>query len=190
MFVAREAGRCAQAAIEDVYCGARSHHQLLIVARNHRHRQGPEGQEGPGEQLLWKVERHSRQAAAALAGSLPALRPQRAHGGRRTILQLQRRQHERHQVTREQHSLDRPLSQRLVRGEDGFGLGRDFGRSLASSDGDLQELRVRELEEMCSQLRGSRCRRAHVAASSQVWGDNACTSISRANVWKPADLVI
>eukprot|EP00964_Phaeocystis_antarctica_P076315 scaffold47182_cov57-Phaeocystis_antarctica.AAC.3 len=106
------------------------------------------------EHISRKVESNSHQAAAALAGSLPALRPQGAHGGRRTVLQRQRRQHMRYQITREQHSLDQPLRQRIIRGEDSFGVVRDFGRCLASCDSDLVELRVRELEETRRQSRG------------------------------------
>ena len=119
--VGDEAGHRAQAAIEDVYRVAGTHHQPLIVAWDHCHVLQVY------EQLLGKVERHSRQAAAALAGSLPALRPQRAHRGRRTVLQLQQPQQVRRQITREQHSLDQPLRQRLLRGEDVFGLAHDFG---------------------------------------------------------------
>eukprot|EP00964_Phaeocystis_antarctica_P156343 scaffold125943_cov60-Phaeocystis_antarctica.AAC.4 len=68
--VAGKASARAHVAIEDAYRVAGAHHQLLIGARDHRH------VIQVYEQLRRKVERHSRQAAAALAGSLPALRPQ------------------------------------------------------------------------------------------------------------------
>ena len=84
-----------------------------------------------------------RPSLVALAGCLPAVCPPRAHRGRRAILQLQRRQQVWHQVTREQHSLARPLRQRLVRCEDGVGLILDLGRRLPPGGRDLQELRVR-----------------------------------------------
>ena len=74
--------------------------------------------------------------------------------GSRTVFQLQRRQYVWHQITREQHSLNQPLRQRLVRGEGGLGSARVFGESLAPSDGDFQELRVRELGETRRQPRG------------------------------------
>ena len=51
------------------------------------------------------------------------------------------------QVTREQHPLDRPLRQWLVRGENGVGPVPDLGRRLAPCGRDLQELRVREVEK-------------------------------------------
>eukprot|EP00964_Phaeocystis_antarctica_P136276 scaffold100706_cov70-Phaeocystis_antarctica.AAC.2 len=106
-----------------------------------------EGAHPCAKQIPRKVERHSCQAAPALAGCFPAVRPSRAHGGRRAVRQLQRCQHVRHQVTREQHSLNRPLRQRLVRCDNGVGPVPDFGRRLAPCGRDFQELRVREVEK-------------------------------------------
>ena len=53
----------------------------------------------------------------------------------------------RHQVVREQNSLDGPLRQRLVRCEEGIGPFHDLGRRLAARGRDLQELRVRQVGE-------------------------------------------
>ena len=125
---------------------------LLVAARYHRH------VHSSGDQLLGlrEIERHSSKAAPALAGGLPALRPPRAHRGRRAVLQLQRRQQVRHQVAREQHSLDRPLRQRLVRCEEGVGPVLDLGRRLAPRGRDLHELRVRQVGEARRHTRGGR----------------------------------
>ena len=123
----------------------------LVAATCHRH-----VERACAEQIPREVERHPCQAAPALAGCLRAVRPPRAHGGRRAVRQLQRRQQVWHQVTREQHSLDRPLRQRLVRCEDGVGPVLDLGRRLAPGGRDLQELRVREVDEARGQTRGGR----------------------------------
>eukprot|EP00964_Phaeocystis_antarctica_P012806 scaffold7026_cov65-Phaeocystis_antarctica.AAC.5 len=116
-----ETGAAAHVASISVHCGVRPHYQL-VAARFHRH-----FQRDFAEQILRKVERHLSQAAPALARCLPAVRPLRAHRARRATLQLQRRQQVWHQVTREQHSLNRPLRQRLVRCENGVGPVLDIG---------------------------------------------------------------
>eukprot|EP00964_Phaeocystis_antarctica_P096494 scaffold62767_cov64-Phaeocystis_antarctica.AAC.1 len=116
-----EAGTAAHVASKDAHRGSRAHHQL-VATRYHR-----KAEHLCAEQILREVERHSCQAAPALASSLPAACPPRAHGGHRAILQLQRRQQVWHQVTREQHSLDRPLWQRLVRCKNGVGPILDIG---------------------------------------------------------------
>ena len=124
---------------------------LLVAARYHRHVE----EMAYAEQILVReVERHFSQAAPALTGGLPALRPPRAHRGRRTVLQLQRRQQVWHKVTREQHSLDCPLRQRLVRCEDGVGPVPDLGRRLAPRGRDLHELCVRQVGEARRHTRG------------------------------------
>eukprot|EP00964_Phaeocystis_antarctica_P060440 scaffold36048_cov59-Phaeocystis_antarctica.AAC.8 len=77
-----EAGAAAHVASEDAHRGSRPHYQL-IAARYHRR-----AQRDFVEEILRKVERHLSQATPALAGCLPAVRPLRAHRGRRAVLQL------------------------------------------------------------------------------------------------------
>ena len=83
----REAGTCRPRDVRvslGVHCVAATHHQVLtIVAKDHRHIVEV------CEQVPRKVERSPRQTAPALPSSVPALSPQRAHGCRRTVLQLQ-----------------------------------------------------------------------------------------------------
>eukprot|EP00964_Phaeocystis_antarctica_P006799 scaffold3677_cov58-Phaeocystis_antarctica.AAC.2 len=129
-----EAGAAAHVATKNVHRGAGAHYQLVAV-RYHSY-----VKQSCAEQVLREVERHLSQATPALARCLPAVRPLRAHGGRRAILQLQRRQQVWHQVTREQHSLDRPLRQRLVRCKNGVGPVLDIGRRLAPCGREFQEL--------------------------------------------------
>eukprot|EP00964_Phaeocystis_antarctica_P124419 scaffold88061_cov60-Phaeocystis_antarctica.AAC.5 len=60
---------------------------------------------------------------------------------------------------------------KLVRGEEGFGAARDFERSLASSDGDFQELRVGELGETRRQpRRGGRHERRYLLRGRRLAG--------------------
>eukprot|EP00964_Phaeocystis_antarctica_P134525 scaffold98808_cov69-Phaeocystis_antarctica.AAC.13 len=155
---AMEAGHGAQVASEDAHLmlpvtlPVTCHHQLLIVARDHRQVQVSRAAIWLWlEQVLRKVERHSCQVAPDLVSCLPTVSPLRAHGGCRAILQLQRRQQVRQQIAREQHPLDHPL----VRGEYGVSLCLDFGRRLASCESDFQQLRARELVES-RQTRGGR----------------------------------
>eukprot|EP00964_Phaeocystis_antarctica_P038456 scaffold21994_cov71-Phaeocystis_antarctica.AAC.6 len=68
-----EAGAAAHVTSKDAHRGSRSHYQF-VAARCHRH-----ADRALAEQIPREVERHSCQAAPALARCLPAVRPPRAH---------------------------------------------------------------------------------------------------------------